>query len=164
MLVSLYPNHWGKWDTATHDGIVPLPWKQIRFYLWAFSSLSWRDKGLIMRRLDFILFMNFKLLLVNSFHANALFLYSLKMSENLWFYVVFRGYRNGKSAWKELTKKVSYFAPGYPTRILNVLLVLNISGLHRVLNMPEDVWLCLMPEYSLICLYIEAAVCRCFSK
>ena len=26
--VSLCLNHWGKWDTARHDGIVPLPWKQ----------------------------------------------------------------------------------------------------------------------------------------
>ena len=32
--------------------------------------------------------------LINPFHANALFLYPLKRSENLLFSDVFRGYRN----------------------------------------------------------------------
>ena len=38
----------------------------------------------------------------NPFQANIPFLYPLKVSENLWFSRVFRGYRNGILAWNRL--------------------------------------------------------------
>ena len=38
----------------------------------------------------------------NPFHANGLFLYPLKKSENLWFSNVFRGYRKRPVAWNGL--------------------------------------------------------------
>ena len=46
LLVSPFPNHRWKVDTATHDIIVPLLWNQSRFYLWTFCCLCGRDKGL----------------------------------------------------------------------------------------------------------------------
>ena len=42
----------------------------------------------------------------NPFHAKVPFLYLLKTSKNLWFSDVFRGYRNGKLAWKGFTSFV----------------------------------------------------------
>ena len=39
---------------------------------------------------------------LNSFKANVLFIYPLKMPENLWFSDVFRGYRNGTLAQKKV--------------------------------------------------------------
>ena len=65
LLASLSPNHRGNWDTAIHDGIVPLPWKQVKFNLWAFCSLSRREQILIVQILVFIWFMNFELRFVN---------------------------------------------------------------------------------------------------
>ena len=41
---------------------------------------------------------------MNPFHTSVLFLYPLKMSENLWFSDVFRRYGNGNLAWKGLIK------------------------------------------------------------
>ena len=39
---------------------------------------------------------------INPFHADVIFLYPLKTSENLWFSDVFREYRNGTIAWQGL--------------------------------------------------------------
>ena len=64
-LVSLFRNHRRKWNTATHDGIVPLPWKQSRFYLWTFFCLCRRDQGLITTCLGYLRFMVFKLKVIN---------------------------------------------------------------------------------------------------
>ena len=65
LLASLSPNDWGKWDTAIHDGIVPLPWKQAKFNLWAFCSLSRREQSLIVQIFGFIWFVNFELRFAN---------------------------------------------------------------------------------------------------
>ena len=65
LLVSVYPNHQGKWDTAIHDGIALLPWKQAKFNLWAFCSLRRKGKSLIMQMFGFIWFMKFELRFVN---------------------------------------------------------------------------------------------------
>ena len=43
------------------------------------------------------------------FQTNVLFLYPLKMLENLWFSDVFRGYRNKKMAWKGLSFFTGHF-------------------------------------------------------
>ena len=40
---------------------------------------------------------------VRPFQANVPFLYPLKMSENLWFFDVFRGYKKGTLSWNGLT-------------------------------------------------------------
>ena len=45
---------------------------------------------------------------VNPFHVNVPFLYSLKMSENLWFSDVFRGYKSRTLAWKGLNNGISW--------------------------------------------------------
>ena len=65
LFASLSPNDWGKWDTAIHDGIVPLPWKQAKFNLWAFCSLSRREQSLIVQIFGFIWFVNFELRFAN---------------------------------------------------------------------------------------------------
>ena len=65
LLVLICSNYWGRRGTATHDGIVSLPWRQSRSYSRAFNNLSRRYQGLIMLILGFILFMVFKLLLIN---------------------------------------------------------------------------------------------------
>ena len=46
---------------------------------------------------------------INPFHASILFLYPLKTSERQMFSYVFRGYRNGTLAWKELMHFLSLF-------------------------------------------------------
>ena len=65
LLASLSPNDRGKWDTAIHDGIVPLPWKQAKFNLWAFCSLSRKEQSLIWQIFGFIWFVNFELRFAN---------------------------------------------------------------------------------------------------
>ena len=56
LLVSLCPNHRGKWDTGTHEGIILLPWKYPILSLWTFCSLRRRDQGLTMSSFGFIRF------------------------------------------------------------------------------------------------------------
>ena len=51
---------------------------------------------------------------LNPFHAIGLFLYPLKISENLWFSYVFRGYRKRPVTWNRLV--------GYVTAALYLLL------------------------------------------
>ena len=51
---------------------------------------------------------------LNPFHATGLFLYPLKISENLWFSYVFRGYRKRPVTWNRLV--------GYVTAALYLLL------------------------------------------
>ena len=46
------------------------------------------------------------ILSLDSFEANAPFLYPLKKSENLWFFYIFRGYINGKLARDGLISEV----------------------------------------------------------
>ena len=65
LLASFSPNDRGKWDTAIHDGIVPLPWKQAKFNLWAFCSLSRREQSLIVQIFGFIWLVNFELRFAN---------------------------------------------------------------------------------------------------
>ena len=43
----------------------------------------------------------------NLFHANGLFWYPLKTSENLWFSDVFRGYQKRQLAWNRLTTQMT---------------------------------------------------------
>ena len=45
--------------------------------------------------------------ILKPFHTNGLFLYPLKTSENPWFSVVFRGYRNKSLAGNEIRNKFS---------------------------------------------------------
>ena len=62
--VSLFPNQWEKWGTATYN-IIPLTWKHSRFYLRTFLSLSRRDQGLIMLSLGCI-----RVMVFNPLNAN----------------------------------------------------------------------------------------------
>ena len=52
--------------------------------------------------------------LFNPFHATGLFLYPLKIWENLWFSDIFRGYRKRTVAWNGLSKKNK---PYYPIKL-----------------------------------------------
>ena len=56
LLVILCPDHRQKRDTAAHDSISPLPWKQLRFYLRTLCCLCERDQGIIKPILGFIRF------------------------------------------------------------------------------------------------------------
>ena len=73
-----FPSHRRKWDIATRDDIIPLPWKQSRFYLWTFCSLRRGDQGLIMVSLGFVMFMVFKLQLINQKNAAQKMKFSIK--------------------------------------------------------------------------------------
>ena len=49
-----------------------------------------------------------KMFMMDPFHANDLFLYPLKTSENLWFSDVFRGYRKRPMARNGLTENMNF--------------------------------------------------------
>ena len=57
---------------------------------------------------------------VNPFYATGLFLYLLKILENLWFSDIFRGYRNRRKVWNGLEKKNNNL-----TNFLSILLELE---------------------------------------
>ena len=62
-----------------------------------YKKQDWQEKYLTNSTNESLIF-----LFSNPFHANLPFLYHQKMTENLWFSLVFRGYENGTMAWSEL--------------------------------------------------------------
>ena len=62
-----------------------------------YKKQDWQEKYLTNSTNESLIF-----LFSNPFHANLPFLYHQKMTKNLWFSLVFRGYENGTMAWSEL--------------------------------------------------------------
>ena len=73
-------------------------------YIYFLETLSGVLTGSILGDFLFGILLNDSLWFINPFHQTGLFLYPLKTSENLWFSVVFRGYRKRSVVWNELRK------------------------------------------------------------